>query len=211
MASAPRGSPSRAGSGTRPVMGSASCGLVPQVTVGAMSAAVERHLAVEDRVGIATAASSSTRAPSVPVLALRRVRAALAGSAKVVSSGATMPARAPASMDMLQTVMRSSMVMAAIDRARVLDGVPDAAARADRGDDGEDHVLGGDAGGRVARHRDAHGLGLALPEALRGQHVLDLARADAEGERPERAVGRGVRVAAHQERCPAASAPAPGR
>ncbi len=36
--------------------------------------------------------------------------------ANVVSSGAIMPARAPASMDMLQTVMRSS-----IDSARIVD------------------------------------------------------------------------------------------
>ena len=45
---------------------------------------------------------------------------------------------------------------------------------------------------------DAHlaRLGLALQQALRGQHVLDLARADAEGERAERAVRGGVAVAA---------------
>ena len=35
-----------------------------------------------------------------------------------------------------------------------------------------------------------------LRQRLRGQHVLDLARADAEGERAEGAVRRGVRVAA---------------
>ena len=39
-------------------------------------------------------------------------------------------------------------------------------------------------------------LGLVLQERLRGQHVLDLAGADAEGQRPERAVGGGVAVAA---------------
>ena len=35
-----------------------------------------------------------------------------------------------------------------------------------------------------------------LEQGLGGQHHLDLARADAEGERPERAMGGGVRVAA---------------
>ena len=39
-------------------------------------------------------------------------------------------------------------------------------------------------------------LRLGLPQALRGQHVLDLAGADAEGERAERAVRGGVAVAA---------------
>ena len=37
---------------------------------------------------------------------------------------------------------------------------------------------------------------MLLDEALRGEHVLDLARADAERERAERAVRGGVRVAA---------------
>ena len=39
--------------------------------------------------------------------------------------------------------------------------------------------------------------GRDLRERLGGEDVLDLARADAEGERAERAVGRGVAVAAH--------------
>src|SRR5690606_15329969 len=43
---------------------------------------------------------------------------------------------------------------------------------------------------------DLHGLGLVLEEALRGEHVLHLARADAEGERAERTVRRGVAVTA---------------
>ena len=43
---------------------------------------------------------------------------------------------------------------------------------------------------------DQHRLGLALHEALGGQHVLDLGGADAEGQRAEGAVGGGVRVAA---------------
>ena len=39
--------------------------------------------------------------------------------------------------------------------------------------------------------------GLRLPQALRGEHVLDLAGADAEGERAERAVSGGMAVAAY--------------
>ena len=44
---------------------------------------------------------------------------------------------------------------------------------------------------------DLVGLRVALEQRLGGQDHLDLARPDAERERPERAVGRGVRVAAH--------------
>ena len=48
------------------------------------------------------------------------------------------------------------------------------------------------------RALDAHleGLRLALQQALRGQHVLHFAGADAEGQRAEGAVGGGVAVAA---------------
>ena len=51
-------------------------------------------------------------------------------------------------------------------------------------------------GGEVAVDGDGHGARRALGQRLGGQHVLHLAGADAEGQRPERAVGRGVAVAA---------------
>ncbi len=49
----------------------------------------------------------------------------------------------------------------------------------------------------LAAHLDLHGLRFELREALRGEHVLDFAGADAEGERAERAVRGGVAVAAN--------------
>ena len=73
----------------------------------------------------------------------------------------------------------------------------DAAAGADLADDGEDDVLGRDAVGELAVDRHAHPLRPRLRQRLGGQNVLDLAGADAEGERAERAVRRGVAVAAH--------------
>ena len=151
QARAPRGiGRRRAGSGTRAVIGRASSGLVPQVTVGASARRVERHLAVERRAGI-----GGQRPPVgerlAPQCAPWARRAGPSRYAYVVSSGATMPARAPASIDMLQTVMRSSIDIAAMAAARVLDHVAGAAAGADRRDDREDHVLGGDA--RAARAR----------------------------------------------------------
>jgi hypothetical protein len=82
---------------------------------------------------------------------------------------------------MLQMVMRPSIE----------------SAGADRGDDREDDVLRGDTRRQLAVDGHGHGAGPLLGERLGREHVLDLARADAERERTERAVGRRVAVAAH--------------
>ena len=63
-------------------------------------------------------------------------------------------------------------------------------------DQRENDVLGRDAGLQRAIHAHLEGLRLALQQALRGQHVLHFAGADAEGQRAERAVRGGVAVAA---------------
>ena len=82
-------------------------------------------------------------------------------------------------------------------RPVVLQHVPGRAAGPDRADHRQDDVLGLEAGGEPAGHLDAERAGPAsLAERLRGQDVLDLARADAEGQGPECAVGAGVAVAA---------------
>ena len=81
--------------------------------------------------------------------------------------------------------------------AGILDHVAGAAGRAELADDGEDDVLGGDAERQAAFDRHAHVLGRLLDQRLRGEHVLDLGGADAEGQRAERAVRGGVAVAAH--------------
>ena len=117
-----------------------------------------------------------------------------------MSSGATMPARAPASIDMLQTVSRSSMRHRADRRPGVLDDVADRAAGADLRDDREDHVLGADAVGRRAVDRDAHRLRRAPARASASRARASISRrADAERERAERAVRRRVAVAADQQ------------
>ena len=65
--------------------------------------------------------------------------------------------------------------------------------------DGEHYVLGRDAGRQIAVDVDAHPLRSGLRQGLGGEHVLDLAGADVEGQRPEGAVGGRVAVAAHDE------------
>ena len=83
------------------------------------------------------------------------------------------------------------------DRAAgVFEDAAGAAADADLRDQREDDVLGGDAGLQRAVHLHLEGLRLALQQALRGQHVLHFAGADAEGQRAERAVRGRVAVAA---------------
>src|SRR5579872_2444954 len=81
--------------------------------------------------------------------------------------------------------------------AGVFDDVAGAAGRADLADDGEDEVFRRDAQGQIAVDLDQHVLRAALDQRLRRQHVLDFGGADAKGQRAERAVRRGVAVAAN--------------
>jgi len=67
-------------------------------------------------------------------------------------------------------------------------------------DDGERNVLGGHADGKLAIDRDAHVPGMLREQCLRRQHMLDLACADAEGERGKRAMRGRVAVAADDGR-----------
>ena len=82
-------------------------------------------------------------------------------------------------------------------RAAVLEHVALPAAGADLRDDRQDDVLRRDAGAQRPLDGDRHRLEGLERQGLRGQDVLDLARADAERHGAERPVGRGVRVAAH--------------
>ncbi len=107
-----------------------------------------------------------------------------------------MPARAPASMLMLQTVMRPSIESARIAEPAysttqpVAPSVPICPMMA------RIMSLAVTPLRQLAFDRDAKGLGLRLRQRLRGQHMLHFAGADAEGQRPEGPVRRGVRVAA---------------
>ncbi len=110
-----------------------------------------------------------------------------------------MPQRAPASIDMLHSVSRPS-----IDSARIAEpansmawpvapSAPICAMMAST------MSLAGDAGRRAAIDRDPHALRLLLPDRLRHQHMRHLGRADAERVGAERAMGRGVAVAADDQ------------
>ena len=76
------------------------------------------------------------------------------------------------------------------------DWMPLGAADADFCNDGQNHVLGRDARRQRTVDVHEHAARLLLPDALRGEHLVDLRCADAEGESPERTMGRGMRVAA---------------
>jgi hypothetical protein len=80
--------------------------------------------------------------------------------------------------------------------AAVLHDVALAAARAHLGDEGEDEVLRRRTDRQPALDGDRHRPRAREREGLRGEDVLDLAGADAEGEGAEGAVGGGVRVTA---------------
>ena len=95
--------------------------------------------------------------------------------------------------------------------AAVFDDVALPATGAGVGDQGEDHVLGGDAGGQRAVDGDGHRLRLGLGQGLGGEHVLDLGGADAEGDRAERAVGGRCASRRTRSSCRAGSGRAAGR
>ena len=115
----------------------------------------------------------------------------------MVSSGATMPARAPPSMVMLQTVMRPSMESARMASPAysatwpVPPPMPIFPMMARMMSFAVTPL------GRLPCTTNVHSFRFALHEALRGEHVLHFAGADAEGQRAERAVRGGVAVSAN--------------
>ena len=107
-----------------------------------------------------------------------------------------MPARAPPSMDMLQSVIRPSMFS-----PRIADPVysmtrPCSACRSDLRDDVQDDVLRRDAFLQLTVNGDLEILRLALQQALAGEHMADFRCADAESQSAERAMRGSVAVAA---------------
>ena len=80
----------------------------------------------------------------------------------------------------------------------VLDYVTGAGGGADLSDQRQDQVFRGAAERQRAVHGDPHALDRRLQQGLARHDVLDLRRADAEGERAEGAVRRRVAVAAYQ-------------
>ena len=84
-----------------------------------------------------------------------------------------------------------------LDRAAsVFEYVASAAVDADRANDVQHQILGGDSRLQLAAHVDRERLRLALEQTLRRQDMADLGRADAERKRAECTVRRRVTVAA---------------
>ncbi|EMA01347.1 Flp pilus assembly protein TadG [Haloferax denitrificans ATCC 35960] len=106
-------------------------------------------------------------------------------------------ARASAALDGHVTDAHPALHVEVLDGlAGVLVDVADAAFGPEAADDFEDDVLGLDAGSEFARDLDFPHLLFLHRDRLGRQHVANLARPDTERERAERAVGRGVAVAA---------------
>ena len=80
--------------------------------------------------------------------------------------------------------------------AGILHGVARGAGGRQLRNDVESYVLGRHARSESSLDVDAHGLGLLLENALRGQHLSHLTRAYAKGDCSHGAMGRGVRIAA---------------
>ena len=84
--------------------------------------------------------------------------------------------------------------------AGVLNDIARAACRTQCAGDVQDHVLGGNPGAKRAFDPDFHRFGLGQQQRLRGQHMLNLAGADPEGECAQPAVASGVAVPADDGR-----------
>src|ERR1019366_9857738 len=78
--------------------------------------------------------------------------------------------------------------------------MPGAAGGADTRDDGENDILGCNADGKRPIDADPHATRPALPQRLGREYMGYLGGADAESERPKRAVRRGVTVAADHQK-----------
>ena len=165
-------------------------GAVPHVTCGDSADGVDLDLAIERRALVGLAARATRRGrPSAR-------RDGPPPTRTWSSSGAIMPAL-PAALDRHVADRHAALHRERLDRgAGVLDDVAGSARDAHLADRAEDQVLGRDARAELTDVVDPHRARLRLAERLGGEHVLDLARADAEGQRAEGAVRGGVRVAA---------------
>ena len=164
------------------------------MTNGAQRAGVKIDFGVEHRIRIGPQ-GPPVRHRGIPVRALRRVRTPLEVSESGLVRGDHAGLGPP--LDAHVADGHPALHGERFDgRAAVLHDVALAAAGADLGDQRQHDVLGGHPGGQLAVDVDRHRLRPALGQGLGGQHVLDLRGADAERDRPEGAVGGGVRVAA---------------
>ena len=172
-------------------------GLVPQVTCGTSAAGVDRDVAVEGRRRRRSGASSSRR-PRPRTRAARRKRSIAPRDVldrHVVGRDQPGPG---AGLDRHVADRHPPFHRQGRDRrAVVFDHMTGRPPGADLPDDRQDDVLGLEARRQLAGDLDAAASGAEpLPERLRGQHVLDLAGADPEGQGAERAVSARVAVAA---------------
>ena len=175
-------------------MGTTMSGRVPQVTCGTMRDASMSIVAIEVRTWVGHECTPARHGRG-PGLARRGLRPALDVVDGCVVDGDD--TRAAAGFDAHVAERHALFHRQRGDGvAGELDRETGAAGAGDLADDGEREVLGGHAGGFSAREADVHRLWLHQRQALRGQHVFDLGRADAEGQCAERPVRGRVAVTA---------------
>ena len=162
--------------------------------------AVDRHLAIEARAGV-----GRERPPigerRVPIASLRRP-----GATGEIGERRRIRRDKPGARAHLDRHVADRQPL--LDgqgfdrRAGVFDQQAGAAADAEPGDDRQDEILCGRACREPAVDGDPHRLRRGLPQHLRRHRMRRFGGADTEGERTERAVRRGMQVAAddHQPR-----------
>ena len=114
----------------------------------------------------------------------------------VVSSGAIIPARAPASMLMLQSVMRPSIESERTAGPAYSITCPSSAVGSNLPDNPQRQILRAHSVGSVRFTSNLHGLRLLLRQALRRQNMLDFRSANPKRQRAKSAVRAGMAVAA---------------
>ncbi len=82
-------------------------------------------------------------------------------------------------------------------RAAEFNHITSTACAAGFTDDRQHDIFGGNAGGRLAQYFNLHGFRPTLFQGLSGKYMFHFRGADTKRQRAERAVGGGVRVAAH--------------
>ena len=186
-----------AGSGMAPSIGATSCGLVPHVTMGAISE-LSRLISLSKLASRITRKLAPANERPVPVFALGRV-----GPPSQIGEGGLIRcdhACTRAGLDRHVANSEATFHRQIFDRrARIFDHMPRCASRADAADNRKNDVFGAYASREPPIDRDAHRPGHTLPKRLSRQDVVGFGHSKAKGERADRAMCRRMTVGADDD------------